>query len=171
MNRVKYGAHFFLPSVQQQLRAVIGNQYGSLAQMETFYMTNRCPQKKALNRGAWMRLEKWVIKAAEQKDHIFVIAGPIFGTNTEHIPKGPERGIELPEAFYMILVDASREWLDRPTIKTLAYRFPQDTARDADFMEREPFGVSINEIEAATQLDFFPDFAPLFPIGRNAKTA
>ena len=33
--------------------AVIGNQYGALAQMETFYMTNMCAQKEELNRGAW----------------------------------------------------------------------------------------------------------------------
>ena len=106
--------------------AVIGNQYGSLAQMETFFMTNMCPQKSDLNRGAWAKLETWIREEAEERDHIFVIAGPIFGVAPNLVTKGSERGIQIAEAFYMILVDADREWEIRPTIRLLAYRaFPR----------------------------------------------
>ena len=142
--------------------AVIGSQYGSLAQLETFFMTNMCPQQDTLNQGPWMRLEKFIINKAQEKEHIFVIAGPIFSDDPDVIQKGPERGIQVPDAFYMILVDATREFADKPTIKLLAYRFPQDTAQSADFKDRQLFGVSVDEIEAATGLDFFPFFAELF---------
>lgn len=146
----------------QTPNAVIGNQYGSLAQMETFFMTNMCPQKAALNQGAWKRLEEWIIKAAQKKKHVFVICGPIFGDNPEIVTKGKERGIQIPDAFYMILLDAEKEYEDVPEIHLLAYRFPQNTASNADFKDRVKFGASINDIEKATGLNFFPDFEKRF---------
>lgn len=142
--------------------AVIGSQYGSLAQLETFYMTNMCPQQDSLNRGPWMRLEKFIIDLAQDKEHIFVLAGPIFGDDPGVTAKGPERGIQVPEAYYMILVDAENEFADKPTIKLIAYRFVQNTAQSADFKDRILFGVSVNDIEAETGLDFFPFYEELF---------
>ncbi|NIR47099.1 DNA/RNA non-specific endonuclease [candidate division KSB1 bacterium] len=142
--------------------AVIGSQYGSLAQMETFYMTNMCPQNADLNQGPWMRLERWIPQAAEENDHIFVVCGPIFGDKPAIVDRGRERGIQIPDAFYMILVDADQEFRPQPLIRLLAYRFGQETPRDADFQNRQLFGVSVNDIEEATQLDFFPLFEVLF---------
>ena len=62
----------------------------------------------------------------------------------------------------MILVDTSFEFRDKPTVKLLAYRFDQDTPRNADFKDRQAFGASVHEIEQATGLDFFPEFEELF---------
>lgn len=142
--------------------SVIASQYGSLAQMETFFMTNMCPQKAALNRGPWARLEKWIIDAAQEKEHIFVVCGPIFGEEPKFVESGAERKIQIPDAYFMILVDAEAEFRDKPTIRLLAYVFPQDAAQNADFKDREKFGASVDEIEEATQLDFFPEFSRLF---------
>jgi len=142
--------------------AAIGSQYGALAQMETFFMTNMCPQHEDLNQGAWMRLEGWISQAAEKNEHIFVVAGPIFGDDPAIVTRGSERGIQIPDAFYMILVDADKEFRTRPEIKLLAYRFPQNTPRDADFKDRQEFGVSVKDIEEATKLDFFLLFDELF---------
>ena len=92
----------------------------------------------------------------------------LVGTRQESIQvqivqRGPERGIQIPDAFFMILVDTDREYQDKPVVKLLiAYRFPQNTASDADFKNREEFGASVNDIEAATGLDFFPLFAEMF---------
>ena len=78
------------------------------------------------------------------------------------VQRGPERGIQIPDAFYMILVDTDGEWQDRPTVRILAHRFPQTTPRDADYTDRTLYGASVNDIEHATNLDFFPLFAALF---------
>ena len=142
--------------------AAIGNQYGSLAQMETFLMTNMCPQKKNLNQYAWKYLEGWVMDAAGARQHIYVIAGPIFGDDPDITLYGPERGIQIPDEFYMILVDLSYEWNDKPTVKMIAYRFPQSTQSSADFKDRQQYGASVKEIEEATNLDFFPLFADMY---------
>ena len=142
--------------------AAIGNQYGSLAQMETFLMTNMCPQKGDLNQHPWKHLEQWVTDAAEARQHIYVIAGPIFADDPDITQNGPERGIQIPDEFYMILVDLSYEWNPKPTVKMIAYRFPQSTPTNADFKNRQQYGASVDEIEDATNLDFFPLYAEMF---------
>lgn len=139
----------------------IASQYGSLAQLETFFMTNMCPQKDDLNQGPWARLERHVVSAAQEKEHVFVISGPIFGDDPDIVTIGSDRDIQIPEAFYMILVDASFEFRTRPVIDMVAYRFPQGAARGADITDRTLFGVSVNQIEAETGLDFFPLFDDL----------
>jgi endonuclease G len=143
--------------------AAIASQYGSLAQMETFLMTNICPQSETLNEGAWMRLEGWIPKAAQEKKHIFVLVGPIFGDNPPKVAQGAEREVQIPEAFYMILVDTDKEFRDRPEVKMMAYWFKQDTEQKADFKDRDRFGTSVKAIEDATRLEFFPEFAKVFP--------
>ncbi len=59
---------------------VINRQFGRLAQMETFLMSNMSPQRGSLNTGVWLRLENMIrnIKDTPKKDHVWAIAGPIF---------------------------------------------------------------------------------------------
>jgi endonuclease G len=52
----------------------LSSQYGSLAQLETFFMTNMCPQKADLNQGAWQKLEAFVVDVAQSLEHVFVIS-------------------------------------------------------------------------------------------------
>lgn len=93
---------------------------------------------------------------------MYVICGPIFGEDPEITERGPEREVQIPDAFYMILVDTDREWQERPTVRLLVHRFGQEVPRDADFTDRNLFGASVYQIEAETQLDFFPLFGELF---------
>lgn len=142
--------------------AVIGNQYGSLAQMETFLMSNMSPQKDALNRQSWARLEKFVGLLAEERKHVFVFAGPIFGDNPKTVKNGKDRKIQIPESFYKIIVDTDREFTINfkankiPKVEIISYIFPQDTPNNADFRDRDKFGASVDQIEELTDLDFFP---------------
>lgn len=142
--------------------AVIGNQYGSLAQMETFLMSNMCPQKGTLNRNTWARLEKFVSLLAQERKHVFVFAGPIFGDDPQIVANGNDRKIQIPDAFYKIIVDTDREFTINfeanrlPKVEIISYIFPQDTPGNADFRDREKFGASVDDIEARTGLDFFP---------------
>jgi endonuclease G len=142
--------------------AAIGSQYGALAQMETFLMSNMCPQAADLNRGPWARLEKWITHLASERDHVFVFCGPIFGDSPSIIARGSDRKIQVPEGFYMILIDTDKEFsLDfsrkkLPKVRILAYVFPQSAGKGDDFKDRDKFGASVDEIEAATKLNFFP---------------
>jgi len=56
----------------------IGACYGRDAQLETFLMSNICPQKPALNRKVWRRLEARVLKYARECEEVWVITGPVI---------------------------------------------------------------------------------------------
>ena len=56
----------------------INTQYGQLPQLETFLMSNICPQHSDLSRGLWQTLEGRIVNNyAPARDHIWVISGPI----------------------------------------------------------------------------------------------
>ena len=62
--------------------SAINTQYGQLAQLETFLMSNICPQHADLNQRLWQTLEHRIINNyAPARDHIWVISGPIFEQN------------------------------------------------------------------------------------------
>lgn len=149
--------------------SAVAIQYGSLAQLETFLMTNICAQSSDLNQGPWMRLEQYVKDVAKVKDTVYVVAGPIFGTNPTIVQNGPERGVQVPDAFYMILLDSDREFQSKPKLETLSFRFPQSAAKDASFKDRAKFGTSVDKIEAETGLDFFPEFDAKFGASWEAE--
>jgi len=150
----------------------ISSIYGTLAQQETYLMSNICPQKKNLNAigNAWQKLEHYILKLAKEREHIFVFCGPIFSEEDRDDPVnakitrgGPKRKIAIPEAFYMILVDVKEEYklslegdLFLPKVSVISYIFPQETPRGADFKDREKYGASIDEVEKRTGFDFFP---------------
>ncbi len=129
--------------------SAINTQYGQLAQLETFLMSNICPQHRDLNRRLWRTLEHRIVNNyAPARDHIWVVSGPIFEQNI-----GQVNGVDIPTHFYMILVDVGHWPTFRPYI--MAFKFPQqpsDSAQLSDFL------VSINHIEEKTKLNFSPQF-------------
>jgi endonuclease G len=130
----------------------ISSQYGKLAQLETFLMSNICPQTKELNRGPWMRLESKIYKYyAPLKDQVWVIAGPIFPENPEKLK---ESGIHIPSECYMIIIDYY--YSHGPRANIMAFKMPQKIKQSADVSEE--YLCSIDDIETLTGLNFFPEF-------------
>ena len=129
-------------------------QYGQMAQLETYLMTNICPQKPALNRGIWKTLEGKIRNEISQDDttnkqvySVYVITGPIFKKNP---PDKLESGVAIPDEFYKIIV-FKKGYLS--TLKAVSFVFPQEPASN-DFMD---YMVTIDEIEQLTGLEFFPE--------------
>jgi endonuclease G len=130
--------------------SAINTQYGQLAQLETFLMSNICPQHRDLNRRLWRTLESRVVNNyAPAREQIWVISGPIFEQNI-----GQVNGVDIPTHFFMILVDVGQWPAYRPYI--LAFKFPQ---QPSDGSQLDDFLVSVNHIEEKTNLNFFPDFS------------
>lgn len=134
----------------------INTQFGRLAQMETFFMSNICPQKKNLNQGLWVRLEKKIISEyAQEWEHIWVITGPIFGRNPARIKRRDNVFVDIPDAFYCILVDPIKWPHDRMSnVGVIAMKFPQNTARGKNVAKEHI--TTINDIEKLTKLNLFP---------------
>lgn len=136
---------------------VINVQFGRLAQMETFFMSNMCPQARGLNRGAWLRLENAIRKIEDmprQRDHVWAITGPVFGENPVQIPRSDGRMVPVAEAFFCITIDPFRYPWDKPGNQTIAcFLIPQNVAAGAPLTD---FLKDLTEIEAATGLRFMP---------------
>src|SRR5690606_26279600 len=82
-------------------------QYGQLAQLETYLMSNIIPQTSQLNSGLWARLEGEIRDVTSQDDtpnrdvsDVWVICGPIFdGVPIRRWPSG----VAVPTHCYMIV--------------------------------------------------------------------
>ncbi len=130
-------------------RAIV-TRYGPDEQQKTFLMTNIAPQRPALNRGPWRELEQlisdlWTARYGE----IWVIVGavsPAANSGRTHIEKG---AIDVPSHYYMLITAQ-----DNDGVRSLAMLLPQ-SSQIGDFPVHSI--VTINELESATGLTFFPD--------------
>ncbi len=153
--------------------AAINNQYGKLSQMETFLMSNIGPQKAGLNQGVWQKLEEEILnkycydkevdtsQAGKKKapmEHLWVVVGPIFSANPEYLIRKNGARIPIPEAFYCILVRPFQYDHSVPSnSQYLSFIFPQNLEHKQKI--DLSFVASINDIEARTGLNFFPNFS------------
>lgn len=126
--------------------------HGRDAQHDTFLMSNMTPQRPNLNRQLWQRLEEVVIdRFVPRAGRIQVITGPVFDDDFIDGILNRVGLIEVPEAFYKILVVPG----EQP--RALAFMMPQEVNGDEPL---DRYLVSIDEIETRTGLDFFPQLAP-----------
>lgn len=123
--------------------SAIAARYGKRGQAETFLMSNICPQKPDLNRKVWERLERLEEAYANKFGGIWVITGPIFDQHVELLGNQ----IEIPDAFFKILVDE-----DKGRMRVLPFIVPQNVTGKEIL---NSFLTSIDEIEKQTNLDFF----------------
>lgn len=140
--------------------AAINKQFGKLSQMETFLMSNICPQKAGLNRGVWAKLEAAILeKYATIKsngEHVWVIVGPILSNAPDKIARENGTFVSIPDAFYCILVRPNRYPYDAPgNADYIAFIFPQNVEQSAPLDAR--YLTTINTVEERTRINFFPD--------------
>lgn len=135
----------------------IATRYGREAQLETFRMSNIVPQKPALNRQVWRRLEELEAdRYSVSLDGVWVITGPIFDDDRQFLKKGQPR-IDIPDAFFKVIVDeVAVDESGAPGTRVLAFIVPQDVAGDEPLGE---FLVSVDWIEEKAGLDLMPDLA------------
>lgn len=153
-----YGKHYNQNYDRGHLvpNSAINTQFGRLAQMETFFMSNIGPQRDKMNRGTWKKLEKLIThEFARVWDHIWVITGPIFSTSPKFITRKNKLKIAIPDSYFTILVDPVRYPHDNPkNVNFLALEIPQSSE------SKEPSNVNVRtipEIEETTHLKFFPN--------------
>ena len=128
-------------------------QYGQMAQLETYLMTNICPQKPSLNQGIWRRLETEAREKISQDDEdnkevhdLFVITGPIFSNSPQKLASG----VAIPTHCYKIF--AYQKGYGK-TVKAVAFIFPQNP-QSYDFFD---YVTTVDDIETKTGLNFFPE--------------
>lgn len=120
-------------------------KYSHDAYNETFLTSNISPQDREFNAGIWNRLEQKVRYWADKYDGVYVVTGGVLTGNMKTI--GYEN-VSVPDEFYKIVVD-----ITDGKHKAIAFLIPNKPS-EKSFYE---YAVSIDEIEAKTGIDFFPN--------------
>lgn len=120
-------------------------RYSKSAHDETFLTSNISPQDHKFNAGIWNTLEQKVRYWAQKYDGVFVVTGGVLKGHMKTI--GTEK-VTVPNQFYKVLIDANNG-----TPKVLAFLMPHENSSQPLYK----FVVSVDEVEALTGIDFFPE--------------
>lgn len=112
------------------------------AMIESFYMSNICPQVHALNAGMWNTLENRVRNWARRDSAVVVVCGPIVPDN--HSTIGENR-VAVPEYFYKVIASP---YGNRP--KGIAFIMPNEDIDNPLYT----YAVTIDSVENITGIDF-----------------
>ena len=135
---------------------VINRQFGRLAQMETFLMSNMSPQHGSLNSGVWLKLETAIreIKDEKEADHLWAIVGPVFGEEPASISRGVGKNVPVPDAYFCIMIEPTTYPHDTVSrAKIDCFIIPQDAPASSSPVD---YPATLAEVEEATNLKFFP---------------
>jgi endonuclease G len=124
----------------------IGRSWGADAQLETFMVSNICPQHPGCNQRAWERFEhRESYEYATRFTEIWVMTGPIFD------PTKPCQelldDVRIPDAFYKIVVAT----IDNNP-EALAIVMPNSRTEEGPISD---YRTTVDDIEARTHIDFF----------------
>lgn len=112
---------------------------------ETFLTSNISPQEHKFNAGVWNRLEQKIRYWAKKNDGIFVVTGGVLKGNLKTIG---DENVAVPNQFYKVILDNTNG-----KMKMLAFLMNHE---DSD-LPLYKFVVSVDEVEALTGIDFFPE--------------
>ncbi len=134
-------------------------KWSASAMKESFYLSNVCPQNRNLNRGDWKELEELERDWALSHGVVNIAAGPIYYTSTP--TRIGNNKVAVPDAFFkVILVD----YPDAP--KAYGFIFKNE----AGSHPLTSYQRSVNEVEEATGMDFFPGLSEKIESQKPALT-
>ena len=125
----------------------------SLANEDTFFYTNACPQHKDLNQKEWLSLEDYVLKNVKVNDlKVSVFTGPVLDENFV-----PYREGLVPAQFYKIVAMIKKDGKPSVTGYVLSQKELiselEKIQSDFEFSKFKTYQVSLTKIEEMTGLD------------------
>ena len=117
---------------------------------ETFYLSNVSPQVPAFNRGIWRELEELTRDWAKDAGRLYVVTGPIITLQALGVI-GRDTKVSVPQSFFKVLLD-----LEAPDRKAIGFVIPNKPSA----APLEHFAMSVDEVEAITDLDFYSELMP-----------
>lgn len=120
-------------------------EWDAEAMGETFYLTNICPQDRELNKNDWNYLEKQVRKWAREFGKVWVVTGPVIGTN--RYGTIGDRDVVVPDSFFKaVLAYKGGKY------HSIAFMMDNDDKR----YWLDDCAMTVNDLESVTGLDLFP---------------
>ena len=120
-------------------------EWDAEAMGETFYLTNICPQDRELNKNDWNYLEKQVRNWAREFGKVWVVTGPVIGTN--RYGTIGDRDVVVPDSFFKAVLAYKNG-----KYHSIAFLMDNDDKR----YWLDDCAMTVNDLEAITGLDFFP---------------
>lgn len=120
-------------------------KWSSQAMQESFYLTNVCPQNHNLNAGVWNDLEKQVRREAKYYGKLWVVSGPIVGSN-RHGRIGSNR-VMVPDSFFKALLAKNRDG----KYVSVGFVFPNEAGDNG----MASYAMTVNELEKLIGMDLF----------------
>lgn len=116
--------------------------WSAITMNESFYYSNMSPQLPGFNRGIWKKLEEKLRNWAAIYDTLYIATGPILDKT---FPTIGTNKVSIPEYYYKVIVDLKGK-------KGIGFIIPNKSSS----LPLTKFAVSIDSVEAATSIDFFP---------------
>ena len=113
---------------------------------EVNYMSNAVALSRNLSLGAWYGLEWSIRNLVNREREVYVLTGPIFRDTPVAASLATQIQHRVPDAFFKIVASADN--------RATAFIFDQDLPVHVHHCDTT---ATINEIETATGLDFFPE--------------
>ena len=110
------------------------------------YMSNAVARSRNLSLGAWYGLEWSIRNLVNREREVYVLTGPIFRDTPVASSLQTQTQHRVPDAFFKIVVSADN--------RVTAFIFDQDLPVHVHHCDTT---ATIDEIETATGLDFFPE--------------
>lgn len=124
------------------------SRWDGQAMMESFYMTNICPQHPNLNGGDWHELEqacrRWALEG-----RLYIVCGPILYKKDTPQYIGKEHKIRVPEAFFKVILTG----VEKGNPRAIGFIY-KNTAGNRPL---DSYVNSIDQVERITGLDFFSE--------------
>lgn len=118
------------------------NAWSEQSMRDSFFLSNMSPQKPALNRGLWSRIEAAVRNFAVVEGRVVVVTGPVVTNGSARAAIGANR-VLVPDGFYKVVYAEDYG-------KMVGFVAWQDSKGAVTNFVR-----SVDDVERLTGLDFF----------------
>ena len=115
--------------------------FDTTAMAETFFMSNMSPQDQGFNGGVWRELEELTRDWGRKYQQIIVVTGPVLKDGAKESIGFSK--VSVPKRYYRVMLTKD---------KTIGFLLPNELS-DKPVMD---FACSVDQVEKATGLDFFP---------------
>ena len=121
-------------------------KWSDQAMLESFLLTNMCPQNHDCNAGCWERTEKMGRRIAKQYGKVYIVCGPIFTTH-QYGTIGANQ-VAVPDAFFKaFLIESDGNYA--------AIGFVMKNSSEKQ--ELKASSMSVDDLEAKIGRDLFPN--------------
>lgn len=112
----------------------------------TNYLSNITPQKSALNRGPWVRLESAIRRLAAKGQAAYVVTGLIYTDKETMCPLPSQPSLHIPNAYFKVIFQSNDG-----VVEYAAFIMPQDAARKINMCQ---YAVTLQVVRDKTKLRF-----------------